>query len=99
MQNVPGVEEGIVVLLQAGLLDGGLQGAFEGVPLGGHLSHPWVIDGDAVIECLLGVIDAVGVLPQSGMRGQDDEAAGLDGRAERAEDPLSDQQNVQVLLT
>ena len=33
------------------------------------------------------------------MRGQDDEAGGLDGRAERAEDPLSDQQTVQVRLT
>jgi hypothetical protein len=63
------------------------------------LNHPWIIDGDTVIECLLGVIDAVGILPQSGMRGQDDEAGGLDGRAERAEDPLSDQQTVQVRLT
>ncbi|MBP3081308.1 hypothetical protein WP39_28520 [Streptomyces sp. 604F] len=47
----------------------------------------------------LGVIDAVGSLPQSGMRGQDDEAGGLDGRAERAEDPFSEQQTVQVRLT
>ncbi|WP_232237292.1 MULTISPECIES: hypothetical protein [Actinoalloteichus] len=72
---------------------------FEGVPLDGHVSHPWIIDGDAVIECLLDVVDAVGILPQSGVRGQDDEAGGLDGRAERAEDPLRDQQSVQVRLT
>ncbi|WP_405715594.1 hypothetical protein [Streptomyces xanthophaeus] len=58
-----------------------------------------IIDLDAVIECVLGVIDAVGILSQSGMRGQDDEASGLDGRAEQAEDPLGDQQTVQVRLT
>lgn len=66
---------------------------------GGRLSHPWTIDGDPVVQGLLSLIESLGLLPQSGVCGQGDESSGLDGRAERAEDPFGDQQRVQVRLT
>ncbi|OKJ48971.1 hypothetical protein AMK27_36985 [Streptomyces sp. CB02009] len=67
--------------------------------LDGHLSHAWIIDGDPVVQGLLSLIESLGLLPQSGVCGRGDESSGLDGRAERAEDPFGDQQRVQVCLT
>ncbi|HWS38054.1 MAG TPA: hypothetical protein VN408_35630 [Actinoplanes sp.] len=98
MQGVPGFGQ-VVILVQPGLLGGGLQGVLEGVMIGGHPGHPWIIDGDAVVERLLGGLDTVGLRPQFGAHGQEDETVGLASRAERAEDPLGDQQGVQIGLT
>jgi hypothetical protein len=98
VQGIPGVEERFVALRRAGVLHDGFQRQFEGVPFGSHLRHAGVVDGDRVIERLLGGIDPVGLLPQTRVGGQGDEAGGSDGGTERAEDPLGDQQVVQVRL-
>ncbi|GAA2031209.1 hypothetical protein GCM10009756_24320 [Pseudokineococcus marinus] len=68
------------------------------MPCGSHLGHAGVVDSDRVVEGLLGDLDAVGLLAQSRVGGQGDEAGGVEGRAERAEDPLHDQEAVQVGL-
>ena len=92
------VEAVVVGLREAGALDDPVEGGLEGGPFSGHLSHAGVVDGDRIVERLLGGIDAVGLLPQLRVGGQGDEPGCLDGSTECAEDPLGHEEGVQVFL-
>jgi hypothetical protein len=58
----------------------------------GELFDARVVGFDAVVEGGLGRLKTVLLGPQLGVGGQHDERAGLDGGAQRPEDPFRDQQ-------